>query len=257
MVRWPYRRSASLALTAAAVSALVVGACSSGSSHATSPTTERNGSGTSESTGTLTTPPTTSLSGKGVTATDQNGYSFQVSLAAPVTTATTFTTNDSSGAGGTTIDTPPGKILIVAKLTYTNKTSRQEPLDEAADGNLPEYGNTNLSTVYLGVPQSDAATFGVTAEGTYDVGCGNQTALVPAGYCDLGETVVAFSPAQTDITAPPEVAAGSSGTVTILALGEDDNNAIPQNAPVGDVKVFVQTSASCQATAPGCLVALN
>ena len=91
----------------------------------------------------------------------QQGYDYQVSLAAPgVESETSFTTNDSLGLGdGTPIDAPPGQVLAVATLDVLNSTDRPEPLGLFPGETLPS-GN---SAADLWVPQSDSAAFGSAA----------------------------------------------------------------------------------------------
>jgi hypothetical protein len=197
------------------------------------------------------------MAGRNPVSMTVDGYLYQVSLQSPgVTTATTFTTNDSSGSGGTAIDAPPGQTLLAATLNIANKTDRQEPLPFVGDGTLP---NADLfGELDFAVPQSNRATLGIPELGAYNIGCANGDTA--AGYCSLGAALMAFSPAQTDFTAPPELAPGSSGTVTILPLGSELNYTVSQSVPPSDVKIYIETTAGCAVTtppAPGCLTALN
>jgi hypothetical protein len=231
--------------------ALAASACGgSGPSRAGTPTSSSTTDGTQS--------PGGSPTGSGATVTmNINGYLYQVSLRSPgVTTATTFTTDDGTGAGGRAIDAPPGQTLLVATLNFANKTDRQEPLPFVGASALPD---TDLfGVVSVEVPQSDASALGVTEMGGYTVGCG---ADVVAGDCSLGAAVAAFTPAQTDITTPPELAPGSSGTVTILPVGSSSvNYSVPQSVVLSHVKIYVQSTVGCLAAtppSPGCLVALN
>lgn len=237
---------------------LTLGGCGSSGPAASSGTMRSSsaGSGTTDSSsaGSGTTE-TSAPSGKSVSVTMGGGYQFGVSLVSPgVTTASTFTTNDSSGSGGTPIDAPPGQVLVLATLRFVNNSDRQEPLVAAGDGRLP---SPDAPSVHLFVPQSDASAFGLTTPGGQTYGCGSGE---PSGYCSLGVQLVGFSPAQTDITAPPELAPGASGTVTVLPWILSANAWVPQAAPVRDVKVEVETTGNCMAALsipPGCLVALN
>jgi hypothetical protein len=248
-----------LALTATAGIVLTAAACGGRSSPAssTSSPAATQPSGTTAATVASRPPAASNPSGKTVTM-NVGGYVFQVSLAPPgVGTATTFTTNDSSGTGGTPIDAPPGQTLVIATLTFANKTDRPEPLN-LISGALPDIGFG--AEMVLAVPQRDAAAFGITPDQS-PMYCQN---LAPAsGYCSLDPVMAAFSPAQTQFGEPPQLAPGQTGTITLLSGGGmQETPPVPQAAPVHDVKVYVETTQDCAANLsgtpqPGCLAALN
>ncbi len=173
------------------------------------------------------------------------GYKYQAALERPgITTKTTFTTNDGSGGGGTAVDAPPGKEILVATLRFTNSTGGPEPfkLEPFVGGDvglLPLQPGAGLEDIMLAVPQAQAAAFGV--KGDPSSVCVTNS-IAPSGYCDLHASVGAYSPAPTGTGQFPELAPGSSATVTLLVEGgELQGQWVPQNAPIQNVKIYVST----------------
>jgi hypothetical protein len=161
---------------------------------------------------------------------------LNASLISPgVESAPSFATDDGSGVGGSTIDAPPGTKLVEAELNFANTSDRPQPMWFIGLGPLPFPSN---SVFTLAVPTPDIAAFGQTTSST---GCADTEA--PAGYCSIGAAISAFSPAQEDITQPPQIAAGATGTATLVAGGPGVG--IPQNAPLQDVKVFLYGTQAC------------
>ena len=199
-----------------------------------------------------------------VAMTTPNGYQFAVRLAkAGVTTMTSFTTDDGSGSGGTTENAPTGSELLVAQIVFTNNSGRAEPLVLAPVSALPV--NASNSQLDVAVPDADYAAFGIdkssadqicnTASGTdtsYQDVTGYPTFPPPRGYCYLPTLIGAFSPAQSDITRPPQVAPGADGTITLLVTGAANGLNIPQRAPLAAVRVFAESTVTCN-----CWSALN
>jgi hypothetical protein len=191
-----------------------------------------------------------------VTVTYPSGYVFSVRLAAAgVTTMTSFTTDDGSGTGGTAIDAPPGTKLLVAQFVFTNSSDRPEPL-------MVPFTLPNEITGYqitLAVPVADESAFGIDPSSASQA-CTTDTASAmgagaiapPSGYCYLSAQVGAYSPAQTDVTQPPQIAPGAVGTITLVVSAAASANGIPENAPVTAVRAFAEPGEAC-----GCWSALD
>jgi hypothetical protein len=193
-----------------------------------------------------------SSAGAAVTLT-ANGYVYQVALSAPgVVSATNTTTNDGSGYAGSPIDATPGHILLVATMSVTNKTDRPEPMALVGIGPLPE---TDVSgALSLVVPRSQANAFGLqVSDQASGLGgtmaeryCGdaqnNPQAASPApiGYCNLNAEVIAFTPAQTDITQPPQLAPGESGSLTLLVQDTPTGAPVPEGVAANQVQVALE-----------------
>jgi hypothetical protein len=177
-----------------------------------------------------------------------------------------FTTDDSSGIGGTAIDAPPGKVIVVATVRFTNRTDRSEPFVVVPGGVLPAAipqpvlgANTPLELV---IPRSDATAFGLTDPSTVASDCSAGGAQdsgprPPAGYCELPSEVGAFTPPQADITQAPQISPGSYGLLTLVATGDVVNGVwVPQNAPVHDVTVYTSDGSGCGSN-PNCWHAIG
>jgi len=169
-----------------------------------------------------------------------NGYLYQVAMNPPgVTSATNTTTNDGSGGGGRAIDATPGHTLLLATMSVTNKTDRPEPMPFLASDPLPSTGAT--SAFNLVVPQSQAAAFGQANQQDCGVSPAQGPNLAPVGYCTLNAAIVAFTPAQTDITQPPQLAPGASGSVTLVVqdnrVGRCPGGSAGQSGQDGRAKV--------------------
>jgi hypothetical protein len=252
-----YRGTRSVML-ACASGILVLAACGSGSSHAT-PTTGAVASTTAGGSpvGEGASGPGTSHTGPAVSFTD-HGYEYRVAMNRPgVTSAPSVTTDDGSGDGsGTAIDATPGNTLVVATLTITNPTDRPEPLAFAPTGSLPD----DLGVIAEFVaPRADAPAFGLhvtdqqsaiggsTAE--HFCGDANGTDAAPSGYCNLGSEIVAYSPASTDLTQPPQLSPGASGTITLaiqtvngFSNGNITPSPIAEHAPISSVRLAIETT---------------
>ena len=187
-------------------------------------------------------------------ALNAGGYLYRVALqSAGVTTATSMTTDDGSGTGGTAIDATPGHTLLRATLVVTNSTDRPEPLPFVGVGPLPTSVGPFLSLV---VPRARADAFGLHVSdqqavlgGTVAEGvCGDATTNeqranpAPVGYCNLDAKLAAFSPAQTDLTQPPQLSPGETGLLTIVVQNTRLGEAVPDNAPLREVRVAIETT---------------
>lgn len=249
----------------AMVALLSVGATACGSSgHSASVTTGSSsvGNQTQSTLGATTTTGNGSSAGKSVDVTNPSGYVFSVRLAAAgVTSMTSFTTDDGSGTGGTTENTPPGSKLLVAQFVFTNDSGRAEPLFDAPVGPMP--ADASNSQLALAVPQADYAAFGIdtssasqicnTSSGTdssYQTQIGYPSLAPPSGYCYLLAQVAAFSPVQADITQPPQVQAGADGTVTLIVSYAVNGLRVPQGAPVSAVRAFAEKNSTCNCWSP-------
>ncbi|MEA5456010.1 hypothetical protein SPF06_14840 [Sinomonas sp. JGH33] len=168
-------------------------------------------------------------------------------------TTTSFTTDDGTGSGGTTLDAPPGKVLIAATLAIVNNSGRQEPFLFPGTGPLPQ-----LDTTFpFGIPKGDLAAFGIPdTDVNHSMFCTG--ANVPTGYCTLSGQVGGFSPASDDSNLP-QLAPGATATLTILpfGLGGASGQPIPEGAPLKDLKVFAERTVGCDVSDPACAVALN
>lgn len=194
------------------------------------------------------TSPATAPSGKAVAVTTGEGYMFNVSLASPgVTSMISFTTDDSSGDGGTPVDAPPGSKLLVAQLVISNNSGRPEPMLGSVVGTLP--ADATGSQLELAVPFADASAFGVDPSSGGSLCNATNDAMsvdvAPLGYCALSTQIGAFSPAQSDITQPSQLESGTSGTVTLLVTQGTDTAWVPGGAPTQDVKAFAEPNTTC------------
>jgi hypothetical protein len=181
-----------------------------------------------------------------------SGYVYQISLASPgISSTSSFMTDDGTGTGGTAVDAPPGSTLLVARVLFSNNTGRPEPLVGAGLEALPSSAWDNGLELGLAVPVADAAAFGIQSPSTND-NCTTTTnpltdgLFPPDGFCSLPQEIGAFSPAQTDITQPPQISPGGAGSLTYLAAQDLSGTWIPQSAPVHDVKLFVQPNSTCK-----------
>lgn len=197
---------------------------------------------------------TGAASGKSVEWTTGTGYRFRISLASSgVVAMNSFMTDDGTGDGGTSVDAPPGSKILVGEVVFQNTSDRPEPMPDAPVGVMP--ADATGSQFIMAVPVADASTFGIDSssennlctEGTPAPG---DAEAAPVGYCDLSLEIGAFSPAQTDITQPPQLAPGASGTVSFITAPTISGEWVPQNAPVGDVKVFYAPTLTCGCWAP-------
>jgi hypothetical protein len=243
-MRHPKQQLVAAVLTMVAV--VVSSGCGSSSNQST--TSSPTGAVTATTVGT-----TAANSGPANTITIA-GFQYQVALGAGgVATKTSFTTDDGTGAGGTTITAPPGQVLITAPVEFANHSGRQELFMPATQGALPDASG---ALIILAIPQADASAFGLDAHRSSQ-DCTTKSASAfsqaPQGYCTLEAGVGAFSPALQGGTTKPPLAAGASGTVVMVAgslVGTVPGPSIPQNAPVQDVKVYMDKSSDCAATAP-------
>jgi hypothetical protein len=182
-----------------------------------------------------------------VTVTTGPGYVFKVSQAS-IASQPTFTTDDGTGTGGTAVDAPPGSTLVVAKLTFSNDTSRPELLP-FAPVQLP--AEMSAGVVEMAVPVADASVFNLdeSAQSAYCTTSGSAI-YAPVGYCNLNAKIGAFGPAQTDITQPSQVDPGESGSLTLESDQSLSGAWISESAPVQDVRIFAQPSSSCTCWTP-------
>jgi hypothetical protein len=229
-----------IGLATAALSACGSGHSTIGSHGSTVPTTAAPVVGTTAPVPCCSPPVDTTHS---VAVTTYAGYVFKVSLAS-IGAQPSFMTDDGTGDGGAAVDAPPGSTIVVAKLNFANDSARPE-LMPLGIGVLPT--ETSAGPVEMTVPVADAAAFHLDAPAQSSA-CtvSGPATYAPLGYCNLNAKIGAFSPAQTDITQPPQVAPGANGSVTL----ESDQSAtaagwVPESAPVQDVKVFVQPNATC------------
>lgn len=244
-----------------AVLALILAACGTSGHSSGSPGTSAppvTGGGTTPAThGGATTTVGSSISGKSASVT-AGGYQYRASLNSPgVTTKTTFTTDDGTGGGGTAVDAPPGKELVVATLRFTNTTDRTEPFAlepflGGSAGSLPFQPGAGEEDILLAVPQAQAAALGI--QGDPSSVCA-PNGIAPNGYCDLYAMVGAYSPAPTGSTQFPQLAPGATFTVTLLVAGGGlQGQWVPENAPVQAIKVYVEQNCTGSAI---CWAALN
>lgn len=212
-----------------------------------------NATPTPSSTGSTGGGSSSAVGGKSMTWTGPQGYVYQISLASSgVVSMTSFTTDDGTGDGGTSVDAPPGSKILVAQVVFNNQSGRSEPMTDVPIGNMP--ADSTGSQFILAVPQSDASAFGIDPS-TASQECSTSNVagtpdLAPAGYCSLSTEIGAFSPAQSDITQPPQLDPGATGTVTFITAPTTSGGWVPQAAPVSDVKVFVAPNTTCYCWSP-------
>ena len=184
------------------------------------------------------------------------GYLYQVALDSPgLSTVTSMTTDDGTGTGGAAIDATPGHTLLTATLAVTNKTDRPEPLPFVGVGPLPASVAPFLSVV---VPRARAAAFGLAVTdqqamlgGTVAEGvCGDATTNAqrinpaPIGYCNLNAELAGYSPAKTDLTQPPQLAPGETGSLTIVVQNTLLGTPVPDTAPLSHAQVAIETTST-------------
>ena len=252
--RWANQRHLLFAAAMLPGVALAASGCGSSGHSLGGPGTTRPSAVDGQTLPSTSVPTSQTKTGSGTSvAMDLNGYQFTVSLAhAGLQELPQFTTDDGSGTGGTAIDAPPGKTLIIGQVNFQNATDRAEPLAVVPLGPLP--ADAKPSRLAMGVPISDASAFGIPSDqvSSYCSEPGQASAgnVLPQGYCDLSAEVGAFNPVQSDITQPPQISSGGAGSVTVVAAQTSTNAWVPESAPLNDVKVFVQPNSTCDCWKP-------
>jgi hypothetical protein len=163
---------------------------------------------------------TNSTSGEGsqdasaVTATDDQGFSYELKVVSPPQAQPSVTVD----YGSLTHNAPPGKEFVTVALEVTNTTDREEP--------LPIDPSCCSSVFHIGVPIGQAADFDAL-----DINDDCNIALAN-DVCDVFTEVDSVDPPH-QFEQTPQIPAGGTVKLVLSTLNE-----VPSTVALGSIELF-------------------